>query len=546
MEQDEQAVVVSEKNSEVPMLKEKSKTKSHLVVTLALFLVLVAIITGAYLFFLQASFIEMKESENTNLREQQKISSSTITYSDGEIHFLDIQGNVISIVQRDTPYYDFTPVEGGDFMLPFTAKPAMGDFVFDEEKNYVFRLDQDWKIATTDTKLPRLYTNPRYTLMNKTGTCYISYLDSPEGDAMATGYTQSLYRYGFVSIYELQFDAQRLLDNQYKQGDTASQDRDMSVAPWKKYLPHEISVSSAVSSYGKSGLVLYAHDVGVVRKDCDEQFVGMLRTFEPQYMPTSFASLQDGTIELVPEYVSEGTVVSFTNTPLRFARLLWSGQDGIKKQAKKFNTAFSDQPVTVYKNMLYYLQDTVGLVSYNLFTNTETVLIKNSDPTLEDKGRAVGVNSFFMYKDRLYTLQGQWCNDYMSKCNLKLIESNLDGTNPRTLAEAIADRNILGFDAQTQSLYLSFEEGDAGCAWGAYHTYNFITNSIILLQEVSGCYGEGEEKPDSVLYSEQIDTKFSSQVQYVNQLHVVGQTLLPRTTASETSARNIRIRYITN
>lgn len=544
MESEEKDVVKGMEELDTSVHQEPKKKTSHVLVLAALFLTILGIVVSAYVFFIRSDFIAVTEPQDVSI-EQQATSTPAITYSDGEIHFLDIQGEVISIIPKDTPYYDFTPVLGTDFMLPFKAPPASGDFLFDEQENYVFRLDQDWRVATTDIEVPRLYENPRYTLVNKDATCYITYLDSPKEGSIQNGYIQSMYGYGFASVYEQQFSTLRLIDTQGRSGG----ERDMAVSPWRPYEKNEISFSSRVGGFKSdrdSGLVLYAHKSATVSKACDEQFVGMLRTFEPQYMPVSISKVRDGTIEFIAEYGQEGSVLSFTQSPLRFVRVIWNGNDGIKKQLKKFNTLFSEEKVTVYKNIFYYIKEDVGLVSYNLFTDTETVVIKNSVNKDANKDRVVGVNEFFMYKNTLYTLQGEWCNDYMSKCTLKLFESNLDGANSILLAEGITDRDIIGFDAQTQSLYLRFAEGDAGCVWGTYHTYNLQTKKVTLLQEVSGCYSENEEKPAGVIYMEQLEAQFTLQVQQVYQIQLVNETFFPVTTKNEVSGRNIPIRYINN
>lgn len=538
----------SEQLEQVPSVQSQNKFHS----VLALLLLAIACALGV----LYAYTYKTDSEQSIQPVEESGLSTTVpaIEHPD-DIRVLDITGKQIASVPKDAPYYDFTAAIGSDHALPFLGYPATGDFIFDQERNYTFRLDTNWEFASTTPALPTLFTNPRYTLKDTLSNCYVTFADLVGSNPTENRYVQTMYSYGFASIHETQLQVGRRIDeSRYLSDPNAT--RSFDVSPWRPYMQHEFSYTHAHRIISEplldieSVLVLHAPEGFIVTQECDEAFVGMLRTIEPKYQTDVLTQTSKGTLAFLNEYISEGAVWSLNGFEGRFTRILFDAED---KQANERTqvatlTAVMDHPPSVYKNTLYFLKHGTGLTAFNLFDGTQKNILKDAATVIvDDQTKAITVNDYFMVNETLYTLQGAWCNEYKGRCNVSLVASSLDGENHVVLAKGLPYRDILGFDAAEQRLYLRYADGDAGCFWGRYGAYDYTTKTVVPLQEVSGCSDETDQKSDGIVFMESLAKKFESQVQFIHALQLTDGVVVPITDKSTNSTyRKLgeQIRYI--
>lgn len=522
--------------------------KPSSVVALLLFC-FASILYGMYLYADKLTFKEIPQLDTYTATTTSDVAAGTPV--------LDITGKPIPGMNRNEPYYDFAPVLGKDHNLPFVGYPADGDFVFDQERNYMFRLYEGWTFATETPSLPSFFSNPRYTIKDTSNKCFVTLVERREDNPTVADYTQTMYMYGFASVSESQMQAARGIDTASYPGDPNAE-RNFEISPWRPYLENEFSDASAHRLLDEplattsSSLVLHAKDGEVITKECDEAFVGMLRTLEPWYRQKQLTMADEGEILFINVYPQEGSVWTANNIGGNFTHVLLdtkNGEASERVEIARLEGMMNSQSPIIYKNTLYYSKQNVGLVAYNFFDNTEKAIIENAHAISENNiSKETTVNDYFVANNTLYTLQGEWCNSHSADCDVRLVASNLDGTNQTALANNIPFRDIIGFDKTEKRLYLRYIDGDAGCMWGKYGAYDYTTNTILELQDVSGCYDTTDEIPSGALYMEALAERFEPQVRTVFRFNLFDGSITPIVEDISwngyTSKTGERIRYI--
>ncbi|MCA9366795.1 hypothetical protein KC887_00835 [Candidatus Kaiserbacteria bacterium] len=137
---------------------------------------------------------------------------------------------------------------------------------------------------------------------------------------------------------------------------------------------------------------------------------------------------------------------------------------------------------------LYYQSgyaSTTRLEAVDLFAGTHRTLPVVYDPTTP-------IHSFYVTGDQLYYLTGEFCNEYMARCHdMNLHQYDLVTEVHAVLATTSASRRVMGLDG-SGNIVLAMQEGDAGCGWGTFESYNTKTKTLDSVGSYNGCEAELE------------------------------------------------------
>jgi hypothetical protein len=204
----------------------------------------------------------------------------------------------------------------------------------------------------------------------------------------------------------------------------------------------------------------------------------------------------------------------------------------------------------LYDNTFYYLKNDVGLVSHDVFTGEEKILVFGVATIPQypfDQSQEVYMNDFYFADNKIFALMGPFCNEYMAKCNNELVTFDLNGSNKTVLASGITDRNIVGYDKAEQKLVMRYTDGDAGCAWGQYNEYDFETKKISLIGDASGCYEADGDAPEGLAFGNQVRQIFEKQSSKTYSVYVNSGILsIGTTTRDKNLASKEQFRVITD
>lgn len=164
--------------------------------------------------------------------------------------------------------------------------------------------------------------------------------------------------------------------------------------------------------------------------------------------------------------------------------------DATKRQEALGNAMFEGTNQILHPfvlgNTFYYLEGN-KVKMFDLFGSTASVVPLPYDEKYP-------VHSFFVEGNWIYFMYGKFCNEYMAQCNLNLDRYNFETKEREYLANGLSSREVLGFNAAKNTLYMAYTWGDAGCMARSYEAYSFTTKKASKLGDYSYCVGDAPKE----------------------------------------------------
>ncbi|MES2436539.1 MAG: hypothetical protein V4519_00850 [Patescibacteria group bacterium] len=254
---------------------------------------------------------------------------------------------------------------------------------------------------------------------------------------------------------------------------------------------------------------------------------------------TDFLSLIKSGINLSGEpytivYTSQGTITLRTSSYVLGSNPNWENTRGVLvfTDTKKKETVLSyvdlysyDPQSQLVGDEFYFINTTGMLSSFNLLTK-ELRTLSLAGVTSVEYFTSPRLNDFFVYKDTVFYLAGDNCNEYRAQCNLDLYAYSLTTEQVKLLTSGVAARKILGFDTASQKIYMEYRDGDAGCMWQSI--YSFSLELAQLQRDVDYGYCEGDsENTDALKKVADITTTLQDQLRYLKNILVKDGEILP-------------------
>lgn len=285
-----------------------------------------------------------------------------------------------------------------------------------------------------------------------------------------------------------------------------------------EYFPYATSPAGWVLTSGEHQPLVQA---------CVDEFDSILRSLDVHFLHTKLLPDSNGSVGLRhigSDYVKETpsrTALIFQNAATgREEEIVAAGLAGTRYISNSFFT----------HDKLYFLTDTTPssvIKMVDIFSGAHKIV-----PL--PYGRDHAVHSFTILDDWLYYLAGEYCNDYMQACNLNLYRQSLVSETHEKLASGFASRHVMGPNAAGDTLFFEHAEGDAGCAWFEFESYNVKTAARQKLGEYSYCYDFETDEPDNKAAYEQAEKMQMAATGVVSTDRLLiknGRVFLPTSTA---------------
>ncbi|PCI27384.1 hypothetical protein COB55_05925 [Candidatus Wolfebacteria bacterium] len=234
--------------------------------------------------------------------------------------------------------------------------------------------------------------------------------------------------------------------------------------------PHIFTTSGEIPLYS---FILYSRDGGLVPNDCDSDFSNVLRSINRKFETTAITSDSSG--------IAYITASHLRSNPLSYLMFVEEGND-VKKKAMEIDIQHNPTP-TMYRDDLYFMTKggslrTLDPISGNI---ADVIGIKQVSGSV--------INDFYFVGDTMYYLLGINCNYYLAKCGLDLYSLDVSAQRSTLHIRNLPFRRIEGYKVNTNSLVLSWRDGDGGCVWANVAEMFLDDNVISEANSYSHCSG---------------------------------------------------------
>lgn len=236
------------------------------------------------------------------------------------------------------------------------------------------------------------------------------------------------------------------------------------------------------------GFLLTSGEKQPLVEACVDEFDSILNSRAINYPTASLTSQSNGVLSLRDR---SSWFEIYAHIPQKMT-LLFDNFQTKKEESIAPNAFQSIERITdpfLSGGKLYFMTSSANptIMSVDIFTGqSKTIPLAYNENT--------PVHSFFVKGNNLYYLLGKFCNEYLAKCtDMKLQNYNLTTGVANTLASGIKARDIDGFDSTGNKLILRWSDGDGGCGWGQYWSFEFSSKTVNDLGSYSRCEGDTED-----------------------------------------------------
>jgi hypothetical protein len=341
--------------------------------------------------------------------------------------------------------------------------------------NFAFTVPEGWsEIEPTAYSRPLGTENQVFTLQNLSFPCFISYVKRPwYKDVVEDSYV-------FTSVYENSLLSGKWFSLRWKapRESLTSSIINQSIDEGrirKPFINEVLQTTYPVSGFRFSttslGEFFLSNPGGTVQnQQCISDYINLLLSLRPQYLPIQLSEETGGNLILLREGSDLGIYLDSNEDYLYKVTSLNMGQSS--------NIILRD-------NKLFFTSPH-KLIAVDPFSQ------KVYEVPGIDAGKQV-VISFDFYGDKVFYLIGdEGCNDYKGRCSNDLYEYNPQSRDSILLASELTTRDLVGYDEVNDKLYLKYSDGDAGCMSARLESYDFKMKQVVPVLRYAFCDGESE------------------------------------------------------
>ncbi|MDB5254367.1 MAG: hypothetical protein JWL80_433 [Parcubacteria group bacterium] len=259
-------------------------------------------------------------------------------------------------------------------------------------------------------------------------------------------------------------------------------------------------------NYGSNAFSIFNPEGGKIGYNCIKEVNNMLSSLKGVYEAITLDATSKGVV-----FFREDTA-------------MFIGDDEIPKTIMKMPPGYFP---ALIGNTLYRISGG-RLYTLDIFNKSfseiplKGITSTSSDLATFDIGTNI-LNSYYFIGDDLYYLVGPNCQVFKAKCDLALRVKNMKTGVDRLLQSHVSDGHFLGYKPEEHTLYLGYQDGDAGYGWGQVDTYNIQTNVFVSLgqYEIQADDPTPNKRADliSLIYSFD-ETRTYEPGEHVPELHV--------------------------